>query len=299
MVLRCIIPGCPSHNDKNKPVLWAVPAMPKEQIYIGAMRKLQEKKNNIKRCQHDAWTKAISLGYGEFTKYSDTRNMRICINHFHPSVIDLSSDGKPRLKVGAAPTMNLTKFSMENENFKENKNLSRIVGTKEDLQDVCNDVNSNVSNIVTPTRQERSNKRSYEHMRLEKEKTEQFKRKNTIQNMNHLCDELRQVCSAWEMHNETNNISKWRRNMHNDDGLFSACQEITIIFDESEKLCNMFLSTPSNIVLEPIENSNVNVIKDIQHDNITHMGYGCVHKIAELFHNVEEEHKHTPSSEKK
>ena len=185
MVLRCIMPGCLSHNDKIKPVLWAVPAMPKEQIYIGAMRKLQEKKNNIKRCQHDAWMKAISLGYGgACTRYSDAQNMRICIHHFHPSVIVLSSDGKPSLKVGAAPTMNLTKFSMENNNFKENKNLSRIVGTKENLQDVHNDVNksftgdnSNISNIVTPTRQDRSNKRSYEHMVLEKEKSEQFKRK--------------------------------------------------------------------------------------------------------------------------
>ena len=140
MVLQCIISGCLSHNDKNKPALWGVPAMPKEQVYIGAMRELQEKKNNVKRCQHDAWMKAISLGYGgASTEHDDARNMRICINHFHPSVIDFSSDGKTRLKVGAAPTMNLTKFSMENENFKENKNLSRIVGAKEDLQDVCND----------------------------------------------------------------------------------------------------------------------------------------------------------------
>ena len=109
--------------------------------------------------------KAISSGYGgTCARYSDAHNMRTCIHHFHPSVIVLSSDGKPSLKVGAAPTVNLTKFSMENANFKENKNLSRVVGAKEDLQDVCNDVYSNVSNIVTPTRQDRSNKRSYEHM---------------------------------------------------------------------------------------------------------------------------------------
>ena len=153
--------------------------------------------------------KAISSGYsGAFTKYSDTRNMRICINYFHPSVINLSSDGKPRLKVRAASTMNLTKFSMENKNFKENKNLSRIVGTKEDLQDVHNDANSNISNTVIPTCQECTSKRSYKYMQLEKEKTEQFKRKNTIQNMYHLCDELRHVCSVWEMHNKTKNISK-------------------------------------------------------------------------------------------
>ena len=60
----------------------------------------------------------------------------------------------------------------------------------------------------------------------------------------------------------------------------------------------MFLSTLSNIVLESIENSNVNVIKDIQYDNITNMGHGHINKIAELLHNIEEECKHMPSSEK-
>ena len=109
--------------------------------------------------------KAIGLGYGDaFTKYSDTRNIRICINHFHPSMIVLNSNGKPSLKVGAAPTINLTKFSMENENFKENKNLSRVAGTKEILEDTHKDACINIPNIVTPTRQDYSNKRSYEHM---------------------------------------------------------------------------------------------------------------------------------------
>ena len=123
--------------------------MPKEQIYIGAMRKLQEKKNNIKRCQHDTSMKIISLDYSNaFTKYSDTCNMRICINHFYPSVIVLNSDSKPSLKVGTAPTMNLIKFSMENENFKENKNLSGVIGAKEGSQDVHKDT---FPNIVTPT----------------------------------------------------------------------------------------------------------------------------------------------------
>ena len=60
----------------------------------------------------------------------------------------------------------------------------------------------------------------------------------------------------------TDNISKWRRNMHNNDRLFSVYQKITIFY-ESEKLCNIFLSTLSSIVLESIENSNASVIKDI------------------------------------
>ena len=130
-MVRCVTSGCLLCNDKNKTALWTVPAVPKDQICIGARRKLQEKKNNMKKCEHDVWIKAISLGYGgACARCSDAHNMRTCIHHFHPSTIVLSSDGKPTLKVGATPTMNLTKFSMENENFKENKNLSRIVGTK-------------------------------------------------------------------------------------------------------------------------------------------------------------------------
>ena len=92
-------------------------------------------------------------------------------------MIVLNSNGKPSLKVGAAPTINLTKFSMENENFKENKNLSRVAGTKEILEDTHKDACINIPNIVIPTRQDCSNKRSYEHMRLEKEKMSNLKEK--------------------------------------------------------------------------------------------------------------------------
>ena len=53
---------------------------------------------------------------------------------------------------------------MKNENFKENKNVLRIVGAKEDLKDVHKDIYINIPNIVTLTCQDSSNKRSYEHM---------------------------------------------------------------------------------------------------------------------------------------
>ena len=86
--------------------------------------------------------------------------------------------------------------------------------------------------------------------------------------------------------------------MHDDNGFFSACQDIAIYFDEGESLLNVFLSTPSNVVFEPIENANVNIMKHVQCDNITHMCFGFIDKVAELFHSIEEEYKNVPSSEK-
>ena len=92
------------------------------------------KENNVKICQHDAWMKAISLGYGgASTKCADARNMRMRINHFHPSVIDFSSGGKTRLKVGAAPTVCLTKFSMEKREFQREQEFVKDCRCKRGL----------------------------------------------------------------------------------------------------------------------------------------------------------------------
>ena len=89
---------------------------------MGKGKEHRTKLKNIKNCQHDAWISAVSRGYeGGCSEYSDTNPNRLCIHHFHPSAIEYDKNGKCRLKTGAAPTLNMTKFSMENENFKEEK----------------------------------------------------------------------------------------------------------------------------------------------------------------------------------
>ena len=63
---------------------------------------------------------AANRGYPEiFFKEVDDFNIRICINHFHLSVIVIDENGKYRLKTGAASTIYLNTFSMKIENYKE------------------------------------------------------------------------------------------------------------------------------------------------------------------------------------
>ena len=52
------------------------------------------------------------------------------------------------------------------------------------------------------------------------------------------------------------------------------------------------------MIFEPIENANVNVMKHVQYEIFTHMGYRFINKVAELFHSIEEEYKNMSSSEK-
>ena len=54
-------------------------------------------------------------------KYSDSHNVRTCIQHFHPSVTQCDDDGAHSLKTGSSPTSRLTEFAMNNESFKEEK----------------------------------------------------------------------------------------------------------------------------------------------------------------------------------
>ena len=179
-MVQCRIACCTSSdrhkfNNENM-VFFTVPVMRKKVVRYGKEGLYESKKNNVKICQHQAWMHAITKGYTNGRpECSHKNNMRICICHFHPSVIFKNSDGKYQLRTGASPTMCLTKFSMENDNFKEDTSLPRIVGNTEDLQIIYNHENNNneLSNdnksaIVTPTRESRHNKRRFEFLELEK-----------------------------------------------------------------------------------------------------------------------------------
>ena len=59
--------------------------------------------------------------------HSDANNIRACILHFRPSVILLNLSCVHGLKTEAAPTMCLNPFSFDNENYKKDEKLSRIM----------------------------------------------------------------------------------------------------------------------------------------------------------------------------
>ena len=99
------------------------------------------------------------------------------MHHFDPSVIMCDSGDRCQLKIGAAPTMNLNQCAIDNESYKENKNLHRFLGFQEDLQCVCNhdmktqdDNDADVAATVTPARESRNNKRRCEHIQAEEAK---------------------------------------------------------------------------------------------------------------------------------
>ena len=128
----------------------------------------KQKKNIIKKCQNKAWTSATNRGYeNSCVRYSDNHNVRTCIRRFHSIVIRCDSNDDYELKIGAAPTMCLTKFSIEHESYKEESSSNRIVDSPEDLQCVRNyEMNNNTSknaiipSTITPARESRNKKRN-------------------------------------------------------------------------------------------------------------------------------------------
>ena len=54
----------------------------------------RNRQNNVKSQQHDAWMDIINSGYGNSKKINTYKhhNIRTCIYHFHPSVINCNDN---------------------------------------------------------------------------------------------------------------------------------------------------------------------------------------------------------------
>ena len=180
-MVHCSIAHCTSNQGYvytvRSMVFFMLPSKPTERAYRGK-DKHRTWFNNVKKCQHEAWMSAINRGYenGNYLGCADIRNIRICIHHFHSSVINVTSN-ECTLKIGAAPTMCLTQFSLENDICKEEKTLQRIVGSADDMERIHNyEMRSKPAEIetlpciVTPTREDRHKKRRYELAQTEKAK---------------------------------------------------------------------------------------------------------------------------------
>ena len=91
----------------------------------------------INNKQRAAWIKNINKGYSNQTFYpkdDSKQSIRICMHHFHPNTLGVSEKGKIVLKIGACPTMNLTKLSMTSETFNETKSLPRFFQNLEEKE---------------------------------------------------------------------------------------------------------------------------------------------------------------------
>ena len=278
-MVQCAIACCTSsHRHKYKDdsmIFFSVPKMPGSRKYRSERDKHRVCLNNIKTKQHEAWMSIINSGYPSNTKSAnDIRNTRICIKHFHPSVLCLDANSKHKLKLGASPTLLLTKFSVENENFSENKNLPRIVGSNEDHQCVLNHLRKNADSNSTPKIEsltpERNNRSFKRQMEIEIE--EEARKKASIENdkinsVVSLCNNFPAVCKLWEI-THVSNIIKMRRKVTTENMLFSALQEISMFKNNGNETCSMILSTPHAIMQVKSASSHPPLLEEVKHKQV-------------------------------
>ena len=114
-------------------VFFTVPTEPKGQKRRGKDGACKNRLNSIEKCQNEAWMLAVNRGCGKnVMQWPNDKRIRICMHHFHPSVHTCDDNGKHTLKIGANPTMHVSRFSMENEACKEDQNACRIAGSPKD-----------------------------------------------------------------------------------------------------------------------------------------------------------------------
>ena len=141
-MVSCCVPCCSSHHqtkfNESTIQMFRFPVaknLEKSKIRQGKEGTYRHKKNEISNKQRVAWLKACNRCLKSESLIPDTsENLRACIRHFHPSVLTKCDNNKYSLKLGAAPTMYLTKSSFTNEKFNEISSLPRFVASQEDME---------------------------------------------------------------------------------------------------------------------------------------------------------------------
>ena len=130
-MVKCCVPCCSSNhsttfNGRNIQ-FFRIPVekdLDKADTQRGSKAMFRRKKNKISQKQRIAWLKIC-----HHDKQSDSNNLRMCLKHFHSSILTKSDSNKYSLKMGAIPTIHLTKTSHVNEEFAEIKSLPRFVAS--------------------------------------------------------------------------------------------------------------------------------------------------------------------------
>ena len=75
-------------------VFFTLPKKPKSPPYSTKRDAYRNRQNNVKSQQHDAWMDIINSGYGNSKNINTYKhhNIRTCIYHFHPSVINCNDN---------------------------------------------------------------------------------------------------------------------------------------------------------------------------------------------------------------
>ena len=273
--IACCTCSCRQKYKDEKMVFFALPAKPGNIKYTTKRDQHRASLNRIRTKQHEAWMNVINSGYANNIKtIKDMRNVRICIKHFRPSVLCLDTNNKHKLKLGASPTLLLTKFSLENEKFSENKNLPAIVGSYEDHQCVLNHLHRNADEnstqkikTVTPERSNRSFKRQIKIGAEEEARKKASIENDKISSIVLLHNDFPAVCKLWEI-TCVCNIIKLTPKVTTENTHFSALQEISIFENNENNTYSMILSTPSAIIEVKPTSSHPSLLKEIKYEQV-------------------------------
>ena len=98
-------------------------------VYVLTRKTVQRRARTKLGCQQFGREKVSADIY-------DPRSIRTCISYFHSSLVKSDSRGQGRLKVGSDSSIFMNKFGMENDQCVEEKALSFIVGSIEDMKSI-------------------------------------------------------------------------------------------------------------------------------------------------------------------
>jgi len=298
-MVQCSIACCTSsyrHEYKdNKMVFFSLPKQPTQKLYTKKYQQHRNSLNRIRTEQRKAWINVIQSTYKNNKEINDidNNNIRICVKHFHSSVLNIDSNGKHTLKIGACPTLFLTKFSQSNEKFNENKNLCRLAGSSEDHQLIYNHQNDESEqkfgkNLQSTenSRLNRSKKRQYQNDKAEQINKKIYAENNKIKSIDHLYQNFPPVCKLWDVI-FTKNCIKLRRILKTDDNFYSAFQEIMICENDDNKTYLFMSSTPKCIVGVDSDNHLINTIK---YDHTKHFGLTTKTEVLSNIKLIEKHH---------
>lgn len=126
IMVNCSIASCTSrhssvYNGRNI-VFFKLPEKRNVKKNKGKRGLYRSKINAIKNEQHHAWLNAIERGYAnKCIPVHVNKNIRICAKYFHTSTIIHKNNDEYKLKIGASPTLYLTKFTTDNPTMPEHK----------------------------------------------------------------------------------------------------------------------------------------------------------------------------------
>ena len=136
VIVKCCISCCAHYQGKeSKTTFFTLPKV--KPLNERKFTKSREGKLKavINYKQRAVWINAMEKGYVNhncFPKDNKKQTLRMCVQHFHSSTLNINEKGKSVLKSSASLIINLTAQASNNELFKEYKSLPRFIPTTEE-----------------------------------------------------------------------------------------------------------------------------------------------------------------------